>query len=155
MCDFIQNYIKDGNYKFFTEIYPSCVFPNGSTSSGTTVITSTYECGNPTKFLQKNFNTTTVNSIIGNVTQLQKFDIACDWLFTSTLGYSLYGKFKYCPKNNNIFICAKGYSSVTGKIERIKLYFDTIPTGYVETFYAKVNGVWIPIHKRTYTRVSP
>ena len=156
MCDFIQNYIKDGNYKYTAEIYPSCVYPNGSTGSGTTVITSTYECGNPTKFLQKNIKTTTVlSTIIDNIILLQKFDIACDWQYMSTTGYSLCGKFKYCPKKNNIFICSKGYSNATGKIETIKLYFDTIPTGYIETFYAKVNGVWIPIHKRTYTRVSP
>ena len=155
MCDFIQNYIKDGNYKFFAEIYPSCVYPNGSTSSGTTVISSTYECGNPAKFLQKNITTTTVNSKIGTLNQIQKFDIACDWILLGSTGYSLYGKFKYCPKKNNIFICAKGYSRVSGKIETIRSYFNATPTGYEETAYAKVNGVWTPTNKRTYTRVSP
>jgi len=84
MCDFIQNYIKDGKYIHTSEVYPSCVFPHGSVSTGNTVITSTYECGNPGKFLQKNFTTVSLNSEEGTVTQIQKYDIECAWLLATT-----------------------------------------------------------------------
>lgn len=152
-CDFIQNYIKDGNYSYFAEVYPSCNYPKGTITTGSTKIFSTYECGNPTKFLQKNFDTVAKNDVGETINFYQKFDITCDWNYASSVAYNLNGKFRYCPRNNTIFICAKGYSNPIGKIATAKGYLETTSTGYIETFYHKENGVWIPTIKRIYTRL--
>lgn len=152
MCDFIQNYIQDGNYEFSSEIYPSCRYPEGAISSGYSIISSSYDCEFPTKFLQKKIETNTLNSVSGQIISFQSFNIECVWIHSNNFGYNLSGKYKLCS-GNRILICSRGYFSITGKIESVKTYFEATSTGYVETSYYNNNGVWTPIIKKTYIKI--
>lgn len=153
MCEFVNEYLQDGNYSYVATVYPTCLYPKGGTANGTAEIKSFYSCQNPSKFIHKNVIVYSDNQVVGKNTQIQSFDKDCCYFYQGTQGGNFNGKFKYCKKNDQIVVCGKGYTSITGDIEKIKIIWEKTSNGYSELIYNYKKDEWSLIAKRIFTRV--
>lgn len=152
-CEFVNNYLQNGNYTYTATVYPTCLYPNGATANGTAEIKSFYSCDNPSKFILKNVVIYSENPVVGKNVQVQTFDYNCTYFYQGTQGGNFSGTFKYCKKNDQILICGRGYTSITGNIEKVKIYWEKTSNGYNELIYNYKKGNWSLIAQRTFTKV--
>lgn len=149
MCESLNNFFKEGNYKFTVIIEPSCTFPDGNMRNGSANVKKIYSCKNPKKLL---------SVVIGGKNNLalsaQSFIEDGSWIYSTSLGTAYAGIVKNIKKvcNNKIIICGKGYSESVGENIKLKIITSKTDVGFTEYFYYLKNKRYELFAKRIFEK---